>query len=119
MDNGLGANYKNFELLPQLFSSDNNNLRNPETELREGPLEMENTGGALSPSEPKKSEIRGVAELFRFAVRLDYALMGIDSVGAFVCGCSPDLQISGDHALQISGDHASCSDPRLIRTELI
>ncbi|CAH2058975.1 unnamed protein product [Thlaspi arvense] len=89
------------ELLPE-DSSDNSNNNNSRTELRETRPEMENGGGAPpSPSppppaiveEPKKSEIRGVAfkELFRFADGLDYVLMGIGSVGAFVHGCSLPL----------------------------
>jgi len=60
---------------------------------------MDNDGGAPPPpptlvvEEPKKAEIRGVAfkELFRFADGLDYVLMGIGSVGAFVHGCSLPL----------------------------
>ncbi|CAN6843840.1 unnamed protein product [Brassica oleracea] len=80
------------EILPEA-SSDNNNSRNPVTELREHPPEMENNGAPPSPPEPKKPEIRGVAfkELFRFAGGLDYALMAIGSVGAFVHGCSLPL----------------------------
>ncbi|CAN7019806.1 unnamed protein product [Brassica oleracea var. botrytis] len=80
------------EFLPEA-SSDNNNSRNPVTELREHPPEMENNGAPPSPPEPKKAEIRGVAfkELFRFAGGLDYALMAIGSVGAFVHGCSLPL----------------------------
>ncbi|XP_006410867.2 ABC transporter B family member 1 [Eutrema salsugineum] len=91
------------ELLPEASSdksnNNNNNSRNPETELREHPPpEMENGGGAPPPpptivEEPKKAEIRGVAfkELFRFADGLDYVLMGVGSVGAFVHGCSLPL----------------------------
>ena len=80
------------EFLPEA-SSDNNNSRNPVTELREHPPEMENNGAPPSPPEPKKAEICGVAfkELFRFAGGLDYALMAIGSVGAFVHGCSLPL----------------------------
>ncbi|CAN7062158.1 hypothetical protein IGI04_016703 [Brassica rapa subsp. trilocularis] len=81
------------EPLPEA-SSDNNNSRNPETELWEHPPEMENNGAPPPPPpEPKKPEIHGVAfkELFRFADGLDYALMAIGSVGAFVHGCSLPL----------------------------
>ncbi|KAL0710819.1 hypothetical protein Bca4012_017797 [Brassica carinata] len=88
------------ELLPEPSSnSNNNNSRNPETELQEHPPEMENGGGTPPPpppaivEEPTKTEIRGVAfkELFRFADGLDYVLMIIGSVGAFVHGCSLPL----------------------------
>ncbi|CAN6814316.1 unnamed protein product [Brassica oleracea] len=84
------------ELLPEPSSNSNNNSRNPETELQEHPPEMENGGGPPPPAtveEPKKAEIRGVAfkELFRFADGLDYVLMTIGSVGAFVHGCSLPL----------------------------
>ena len=90
------------ELLPEPSSNSNNNSRNPETELQEHPPEMENGGGPPPPppppppatvEEPKKAEIRGVAfkELFRFADGLDYVLMTIGSVGAFVHGCSLPL----------------------------
>ncbi|KAG2296435.1 hypothetical protein Bca52824_043104 [Brassica carinata] len=84
------------ELLPEPSSNSNNNSRNPETELQEHPPEMENGGGTPPPAtveEPKKAEIRGVAfkELFRFADGLDYVLMTIGSVGAFVHGCSLPL----------------------------
>ncbi|KAJ4906985.1 ABC transporter B family member 1 [Raphanus sativus] len=85
------------ELLPEP-SSNSNNSRNPDTELQEQPPEMENGSGTPPPppalaEEPKKDEIRGVAfkELFRFADGLDYALMIIGSVGAFVHGCSLPL----------------------------
>ncbi|KAH0886963.1 hypothetical protein HID58_063059 [Brassica napus] len=83
------------DLLPEA-SSNTNNSKNPETELREHPPEMENNGAPPPPPpppEPKKPEIRGVAfkELFRFADGLDYALMAIGSVGAFVHGCSLPL----------------------------
>ncbi|VVB02418.1 unnamed protein product [Arabis nemorensis] len=85
----------------ELHSSDKS--LNPETELRQNsPEKMENGGGAPPSSpptptivvdEPKKAEIPGVAfkELFRFADGLDYVLMGIGSVGAFVHGCSLPL----------------------------
>ncbi|CAF2122978.1 hypothetical protein HID58_009881 [Brassica napus] len=85
------------ELLPEPSSNSNSNSRNPETELQEHPPEMENGGGTPPPpatvEEPKKAEIRGVAfkELFRFADGLDYVLMTIGSVGAFVHGCSLPL----------------------------
>ncbi|CAN6807639.1 unnamed protein product [Brassica oleracea] len=87
------------ELLPEPSSNSNKNSRNPETELQEHPPEMENGGGTPPPpppataEEPKKAEIRGVAfkELFRFADGLDYVLMTIGSVGAFVHGCSLPL----------------------------
>ncbi|KFK36572.1 hypothetical protein AALP_AA4G140900 [Arabis alpina] len=69
-----------------------------DTELRQNsPEKMENDGGAppqtVVVEEAKKAEIRGVAfkELFRFADGLDYVLMGIGSVGAFVHGCSLPL----------------------------
>lgn len=82
----------------ELLPDNNNNSRNPETELRRNSPEMDNDGGAPPPpptlvEEPKKAEIRGVAfkELFRFADGLDYVLMGIGSVGAFVHGCSLPL----------------------------
>ncbi|KAJ4872169.1 ABC transporter B family member 1 [Raphanus sativus] len=85
------------ELLPEP-SSNSNNSRNPDTELQEHPPEMENGSGTPPPppalaEEPKKDEIRGVAfkELFRFADGLDYVLMIIGSVGAFVHGCSLPL----------------------------
>ncbi|KAJ0262183.1 ABC transporter B family member 1 [Hirschfeldia incana] len=82
------------ELLPEPSSNSNNN---PETELQEHPPEMENGGGTPPPpaivEEPKKAEIPGVAfkELFRFADGLDYVLMIIGSLGAFVHGCSLPL----------------------------
>lgn len=90
------------ELFPKSSSVNiNNDSPNPETELRKHSPEMENGGGAPPPpppppaetEEPKKAEIRGVAfkELFRFADGLDYVLMGIGSVGAFVHGCSLPL----------------------------
>ncbi|KAF2583479.1 hypothetical protein F2Q68_00001513 [Brassica cretica] len=87
------------ELLPEPSSNSNKNSRNPETELQEHRPEMENGGGTPPPpppatvEEPKKAEIRGVAfkELFRFADGLDYVLMTIGSVGAFVHGCSLPL----------------------------
>ncbi|NP_001288986.1 ABC transporter B family member 1 [Brassica rapa] len=87
------------ELLPEPSSNSNSNSRNPETELQEHPPEMGNGGGTPPPpppatvEEPKKAEIRGVAfkELFRFADGLDYVLMTIGSVGAFVHGCSLPL----------------------------
>lgn len=81
-------------------NTNHSNSPTPETELRRHSPEMDNDGGAPPPppptlvvEEPKKAEIRGVAfrELFRFADGLDYVLMGIGSVGAFVHGCSLPL----------------------------
>ncbi|XP_010505240.1 PREDICTED: ABC transporter B family member 1 [Camelina sativa] len=83
----------------ELLPDNNNDFINPETELRRNSPEMDNDGGPPPPpptqvvEEPKKAEIPGVAfrELFRFADGLDYVLMGIGSVGAFVHGCSLPL----------------------------
>lgn len=49
---------------------------------------MEMEGEKSKNAEKDKERSVGFGELFRFADRLDYVLMGIGTVGAFVHGCS-------------------------------
>ncbi|KAJ0958481.1 putative ABC-type xenobiotic transporter [Helianthus annuus] len=57
--------------------------------LTETETNMETEGENSKNAEKDKEEISvGFKELFRFADSLDYVLMGIGSVGAFVHGCS-------------------------------
>ncbi|GJX74407.1 ABC transporter B family member 1 [Tanacetum coccineum] len=57
---------------------------------KESENNMEIQGGDISKNlEKDKQEISvGFMELFRFADRLDYVLMGVGTIGAFVHGCS-------------------------------
>lgn len=62
------------------------------SEMESSSSETKKDGGGGSNGE-KASAVSGVGfgELFRFADSLDYVLMGIGSVGAFVHGCSLPL----------------------------
>ncbi|CAN8316754.1 unnamed protein product [Cochlearia groenlandica] len=85
----LWSEMQSLELNPQASSSSS------DTNHRQNSPEMDSHGVPPPPSseEPKKAEISGVSfkELFRFADGLDYILMIIGSVGAFVHGCSLPL----------------------------
>jgi ATP-binding cassette subfamily B (MDR/TAP) protein 1 len=50
-----------------------------------------NSGGGGNGEKPGEVAVAGFGELFRFADGLDYVLMGIGSMGAFVHGCSLPL----------------------------
>ncbi|XP_024983621.1 ABC transporter B family member 1 [Cynara cardunculus var. scolymus] len=57
------------------------------TQTRTQDMEMEGENSKNADKDNKGSSV-GFGELFRFADRLDYVLMGIGTVGAFVHGCS-------------------------------
>lgn len=61
---------------------------NPNLPLGSPEPNMEMEGENSKNAEKDKEISVGFKELFRFADRLDYVLMGIGSVGAFVHGCS-------------------------------
>ncbi|KAK9068478.1 hypothetical protein SSX86_012592 [Deinandra increscens subsp. villosa] len=57
-------------------------------EDKETETDMEVEGETSKNAEKHKEASVGFGELFRFADRLDYVLMGIGTIGAFVHGCS-------------------------------
>ncbi|XP_076895263.1 ABC transporter B family member 1-like [Bidens hawaiensis] len=61
---------------------------NPNIPLGSPEPNMEMAGENSKNAEKDKEISVGFKELFRFADRLDYVLMGVGSVGAFVHGCS-------------------------------
>lgn len=65
--------------------SENPNIPLGSISEQEKDMEME---GENSKNADKEESSVGFMELFRFADRLDYVLMGIGTIGAFVHGCS-------------------------------
>ncbi|KAJ6922872.1 ABC transporter B family member 1 [Populus alba x Populus x berolinensis] len=89
-----------FKTTPTRTLNTNSTYQQQESAVERGEMEStepkkdgtsSNSGGGGNGEKPGDVAVAGFGELFRFADGLDYVLMGIGSMGAFVHGCSLPL----------------------------
>ncbi|KAG6771860.1 hypothetical protein POTOM_023253 [Populus tomentosa] len=89
-----------FKTTPARTLNTNSTYQQQESVVERGEMEStepkkdgtsSNSGGGGNGEKPGDVAVAGFGELFRFADGLDYVLMGIGSMGAFVHGCSLPL----------------------------